>query len=811
MVSDHRKLLDLMDAMPSLLAVYNKQANHFYYHRDLLNYIGTSMEGCCLWDYLRDEKIISNEDAEKLKDIIFSLNEKNSVFFKVFSFGVRGRHILSFTFSGNDVIILFKLFDQGDLDTKQIKYDEITRLLSRKSFCSEIEEIIAKNPQKTYSLIAFDIIKFKAINDIFGFDKGDKLLIYIADVLREGHLPIVCACRVSADRFAFLADVSEDDSETIALNLFSKIKQQYDINFELGFNAGVYLTLNDGESGNSMLDKATLAKSAIKGNYTKQINFYTEKLRDEMLSEQEVITEMVNALKDEQFVVFYQPQYNHSTGMLVGAEALVRWNHPKKGMIPPIRFIPIFEKNSFITKLDFYVFEKAAKFIRRSMDEGFSIVPISVNFSKHDIFLSDFVNNLENIRKKYDIPPKYLRIELTESILVGNNKIVTEVLSDLHSLGYIIEMDDFGSGYSSLNVLKDLDFDIIKLDMLFLEGGGKNNKGGTILTSVINMAKWLNISVIAEGVETVEQADFLKSVGCNYIQGYLYSKPIPEEEYEKIVKSSSIGVLIPQINMIDTFNSANFWDPKSQETLIFNNFVGAAVIFNYDRKSKKLEILRINKKYLQELGMNICERDIIRADPSATLNEVNKKIYFDTLEKAIETGEEQECETWREIHSDCCGDEHFCIRSTLTVIARSDDRILFYGLVRNITSEKKIMGSLIDSDRNFRIVAEHANVYFWEYSITTKEMRPCFRCMRDLGLPPLIKNYPEGAFERGVFPPESFEPYREMMKKVDSGIGEIEADINLTLDRIPFHVKYTTEFDENGHPVKAFGSATLIK
>ncbi len=806
---EHQDLKVMLDNMSSLLAVYDRKTNNFYYHDDLLSHFGSALCKEPLWSFLNTHNIVSKEDAEEIQKIIFSLDKTNSVFFKVYSFGVKGRYILSFTYSDEKVIILFKLFDQGDLDDETIKYDELTRLISRTYFCREIARINQKNPDKKYALFFFDIVKFKAINDMLGFSEGDKLLKYIAEILMTSEQPLTLACRVSADRFSFMADITDTDAEQIADELFEKIKQ-YDIPVEINLNAGVYIVPKTDESGNSMLDKAAIAQTAIKGSYAKTLNLYTDKLRAEMLSEQEISGELNTALEEEQFVVYYQPQYNHSTGMLVGAEALIRWAHPQKGMISPAKFIPLCEKNGLISKLDLYVFEKVTAFIKKSIDNNFSIVPISVNFSKYDIFMPDFAETLELIRKRYGVPSKYLRIEITESVLMGSNTSVNDIIGKLHGYGYIIEMDDFGSGYSSLNVLKDLDFDIIKLDMLFLKNESENSRGGTILSSVVNMAKWLNIPVIAEGVETVAQADFLRSIGCDCIQGYLYSKPLPEEEYEALVCKSHIGALIPQMAIDEKLNSVNFWEPNSQETLIFSQFVGAAAIFNYDRITKRIEILRVNKKYLSELGMNLSETEVVNTNLYELLDERNKNMYIAALEAAVDTGEEQECETWRSIRSECCGNENFCIRSNVTMIGKSDNQILFYAMIRNITSEKHSYDDMLDTERRFKMASEQVNIYFWEYNIATREMKPCFRCMRDLGLPPLLRNYPDSAIERGIFPPEVADMYRDWHVQVANGVKELEAVIPLTPDRIPFRVRYTTEFDENGHPVKAYGSAALI-
>ena len=251
------------------------------------------------------------------------------------------------------------------------------------------------------------------------------------------------------------------------------------------------------------------------------------------MTEQELISSFDEAIKLNYIYVCYQPQINHSTRRMIGAEALMRWKDPVHGMQFPSDFIPVLEKNNLIYKADIHIFEQVCKFQKKCLDEKISLVPISVNMSRFDIINNaniDYVDEIEKIRQKYDVPTKYIRVEITESSAIGGMELMQNVISKLHSYGYLVEMDDFGSGYSSLNILKDLDVDVIKLDMKFIRGniGGR---GGTILSSVVQMAKWLDTPVIAEGIETVETADYMKSIGCNYIQGYLYSKPVNEHEF----------------------------------------------------------------------------------------------------------------------------------------------------------------------------------------------------------------------------------------------------------------------------------------
>lgn len=525
------------------------------------------------------------------------------------------------------------------------------------------------------------------------------------------------------------------------------------------------------------------------------------------MTEQELLNSFDDALKNDDIVVYYQPKMNHTTGRMIGAEALMRWIDPVNGMQFPGDFIPLLEKNDLTYRADLHVFGKVCEFQKKCIDSDVSTVPVSFNMSRHDIMHADYIDELERIRKKYNVPVKLLHVEITESSAIGGMELVSGVLDRLHELGYIVEMDDFGSGYSSLNVLKDLNVDVIKLDMRFLSGdiGGR---GGTIISSIVQMTKWLNTPVVAEGVETIEQADYMKSIGCSYIQGYLYSKPVTEDEFcEKLVKYDREPVA-PAMDLISSMDAGKFWDPNSLETLIFNNYVGGAAIFSY--RDGKLDLLRVNQKYVKELGMNMTAKEMLDSDPWKGFDEKNRKIYEDTLKRAIDSYDEETCDTWRIICSKICGEDKICIRSTLRVIGKTENQYIFYSMVQNVTAERKRYETMYDSELRFRAAFEHANVYAWEVELDTKRMKPCFRCMRDLGVPPLVENYPEPLIDAGIFPPDYADMYRDWMKQLENGVGELEAIIPLTVGRVPFHVRYTTEFDENGKPLKAYGSATLV-
>lgn len=525
------------------------------------------------------------------------------------------------------------------------------------------------------------------------------------------------------------------------------------------------------------------------------------------MTPKELIAHFDSAIENGHIFAYYQPQFNHSTGRMTGAEALMRWKDPECGMQYPSDFIPVLEENDLLYRADIRMVESSCQFLRQCLDNDIPVVPISFNMSRNDIFKHEYVDDVEKVRIKYGIPVKFLRVEITETSAIGGMELVRSVISKFHNLGYIVEMDDFGSGYSSLNILKDLDVDIIKLDLKFLSGS-ISGRGGIIIRSVVQMAKWLRTPIIVEGVETIEQADFMMSIGCEYVQGYLYSKPLPEEEYLNQLKESYHEPIGAPIELIDSFNADKFWNPASIETLIFNHYVGGAAVFAY--KAGNLEFIRVNKKYIEEISMNISEKDFINSDPWQFFEPDSRHIFEDTIKKAIESGQEETCENWVSLTSKSCGTDRMCFRNFLRVIGHAGEEYLIYSMIQNITAEKKSYMDMAESEAKFRYASEHTNTYSWEYTISTKEMRPCFRCMRDLGLPHLLKNYPEPVIESGLFQPDFADMYRDWHRQLAEGVEYLEGEMLLTEERVPFLVRYTNVFDENGKPIKAYGSATAI-
>ena len=800
-----------------LLIRYLPGEDRFVYPPEMREVFQTCFEGRDLWTALEEEDIARADTVQRLRVDFRRVQENAGADFSEFllknATGMWRWFRIGFISAGEEVSITLTDVNDELHSARQMQhlsgYDELTGLFSHSAFVRQAEQILAADPEGVekgeYAVLFFDVVHFKAVNDRFGISEGDRLLVYIANGLSSHISRGEAACRIGSDQFAVLLHRSGEELERF-VRLYLKAVESYDLSFEIVSNVGVYIINETGLTMDAMLDRAILAQSQIKGSYVTKFNYYSEELRSAMLGEQEIVGMMNNALAERQFVVYYQPQYDHSTGELIGAEALVRWLHPEHGLISPGVFIPIFEKNGFITRLDFFVFDQVCRFQRQRLDQGLKCVPISVNLTRFDIYQHDFIEQLENIRQRYNVPVELTCIEITETAVVGDNQLATKVIEQLHQRGYVVEMDDFGSGYSSLNVLKDIDLDILKLDMRFLTTAMATNRSGTILSSIVRMAKWLSLPVIAEGVESIQQADYLKSIGCNYIQGFLYARPMPEGDFTTLLGRSTMGETRPSMHLIESLSADDFWNPESQETLIFSNYVGGAAIFDYH--GGQIEVLRVNPKYLHEIENCINEQELMSRDALTLFDEANRQLYIDMLERAIASGDEEESETWRTYTG--CPCERICVRSSVRVIGRSKDNYLFYEMIRNITREKEALAEITHRENLFRAASEQVNIYYWEYDVASREMQPCFRCKRDLGLPELVTNYPEPAIEMGIFPQDVADQYREMHRQIEAGVAEQEAILPLTADRVMFRVRYTTEFDNNGKPVKAYGSAVPV-
>lgn len=420
---------------------------------------------------------------------------------------------------------------------RKLQKDELTGVYSRPYFFEKTEEMLREYDEEIY-IIRMNVSRFKIFNELYGSEKGDRLLKVIGEILKEQVIDKgFAAGRFSGDHFYSCITKSEFDT----VQLHKKIELDW-IDMEVRLTYGVY-PVGDGRDipVSVMCDRADMAnKESSKG--AGHIRYYTDEERQRLMQEQQIESEMEQALAERQFCIFIQPKYRVTTGKIVGGEALVRWRHPERGMIPPGQFIAVFERNGFIKKLDSYVWEEACRFLADSKQSGRPFYPLSVNVSRIHFYEEELEGKLEELLEKYQLDREDLELEITESIYAEDSDAIIKRCKKLKDAGFKIAMDDFGSGYSSLNMLKEMPLDIIKMDLRFLSGGKDTEqirKGNSILQTLIEMSYALDLNVVVEGVETEEQRDFIREIGHCAAQGYYYSKPVETTEYAAMLQRES--------------------------------------------------------------------------------------------------------------------------------------------------------------------------------------------------------------------------------------------------------------------------------
>ncbi len=426
-----------------------------------------------------------------------------------------------------------KQIEQGYV-TDRRELDSLTNIPNITRFYANVENALKYNPDKNYSIVIFDIDHFKSINDLYGMAQGDEVLRGIADSLREMFYEEQSYARIHSDKFAFYMPYTKRGEIIKTIEKLRKRLNNRGFEFDINTSFGIYLVSDRDVPVNLMCDRAMMASKTIKDNIMRFCAFYDEQYRDDMLKASEIERDMNKALENGEFVMYLQPKYKLSDGTLCGAEVLCRWIHPEKGIIPPIDFIPLFEKNGFILKLDEYMWEEACKAIRQWLDEGRKPVPLSVNISRYHIKHNDLVGTFTRLLKKYNLQPDLLTLEITESLFLDNPQQLNRVLIRLKDMGFKLEVDDFGSGFSSLNLIRNISVDTIKIDKEFLDNEIATKKGKIVVNHTISMAKDLQLQVIAEGVETEEHVEFLKNSKCDIAQGFFFARPMPVEEFNKL-------------------------------------------------------------------------------------------------------------------------------------------------------------------------------------------------------------------------------------------------------------------------------------
>lgn len=411
-------------------------------------------------------------------------------------------------------------------------HDSLTGLLNREQFYSDTYKRIHEHPDTAYCIVCTNIRDFKFINELFGLEKGNDILLRQAELMCSYAGSDALCARLQGDRFAVCMEVDEFKEEPVC-EIVKKMQEEIEnSSFRLHVFCGVYKIRNTEEPISIMCDKANMASETIKNDYHSNIAYYDEELLKHSIEERRIIGEFERALTQNEFVMFLQPQVN-ADAKAYGAEALVRWQHPERGLLSPAVFIDILEKSGLVYKLDRYIWERAAQKLAEWKRKGAGQYHISVNISAKDFYLIDVYETFTGLAEKYGIDPDRLKLEITETALMSDFKKNIEVLKRLQEHGFKIEIDDFGSGYSSLNMLKDISADVLKIDRGFLRASENEVKGKEILENIIVLAKKLGMEVITEGVETETQLAMLTKMGCKMFQGYYFSKPVPVDEFEE--------------------------------------------------------------------------------------------------------------------------------------------------------------------------------------------------------------------------------------------------------------------------------------
>lgn len=424
--------------------------------------------------------------------------------------------------------------------TDQAGRDELTGAYNLRKFMEEVQAILDKKPGKI-AVQYIDFENFKYVNDVFGYQYGDSILkkyaLIISETLREGDF----LARSTADRFLVLRHYSSREElfqvqkqvDSRFMDEAELLPRQHSIVIACGFCC--LEDVGDRIDAQALVNRANYAQKTVKNNSVRHYAFYNESIRERMILERQMQERMEEGLANREFIVYMQPKVLPKDGTIRGAEALVRWRLPDGTVLPPGRFIPVFEKNREIGRLDQYVFEEVCRWQKSRLDQGLPTVPVSVNVSKVRFYTPGFVEAYIAVKNRYGIPDNMLEIEFTESVVFENQVYMREIVKALHENGFTCSLDDFGTGYSSLGVLKNMSFDVLKLDGSFFRDSKDVNRERKIISGVIAMIQSLEIQAVAEGVEQEEQVEFLQKLGCDLIQGYYYYQPMPLEDFEHLL------------------------------------------------------------------------------------------------------------------------------------------------------------------------------------------------------------------------------------------------------------------------------------
>ncbi len=523
------------------------------------------------------------------------------------------------------------LSEQGQVSLENHKG---TKVLFSQDFMEKFGQFILQTEPGGYCIVAVDILHFRLYNKLYGRSGGDKLLGHIGDCMERLQKKYGGITGYFAgDNFCIVMPFRMELAEGLRSEILEGIPQ-------MGKAVGIQPVLGICPIDDKALlpeiyyDRATLALTYANGrNY---IICYNPKMESNLDEEIQLLVEVTEALGRDEFTFFVQPQCDITSGKIVGAESLVRWQHSTKGLISPGKFVPVLERSGAIYLLDRRIWEKVCKWLRSWIDRGYHPVPISINISRIDIMAMDVPAYLIGLVEKYDLPVEYIKTEITESAYAEEDKTINDTVNRLREAGFLVMMDDFGSGYSSLNMLKSISVDVIKIDMRFLDiAESEEEKGIGILESIVNMARLLGLPIIVEGVETQQQENVLRNMGCRYTQGYYYYKPLPIEQFENaLADERRLDFTGLHCKQVEAFHVRELMDGNLFTDSMVNNILGPAAI--YDIHDRQIEITRVNEQYYRLAGLDVSNNKELGRKIWNSVRDDDRHVFQDLFEQAYE-------------------------------------------------------------------------------------------------------------------------------------------------------------------------------
>lgn len=447
----------------------------------------------------------------------------------------------------NFYIIKSNYINKKKLD-KAVFEDHLTEINNYEKFIIDCSEFLKKDGNTSYALLVFDIEKFKLVNDIYGYQIGDNILKEISNNLRKTFGNNAIYGRLTGDTFGLLIDIvnREDDIYNLSKIIKDEIAntenmESINLNIKIDTSIGIYIIESDDEKINTkkIIDSADMAR--FKSKSMKHIDYlvFDEAMREEKRKKVKIEQGLLNAIENNEFKIYYQPKFEIITGKIIGSEALIRWEHPTMGFISPDKFIPIAEKNGHINEIGKWVFNQVCKTLRMWNDEGIEVVPVSVNLSRVELYQENLIKFLEETLKCYNVSPELVELEITETSTLNDMNFISDKVYQIKDIGIKVAMDDFGVGNSNISNLKDIPMDVLKIDKSILIDIETNIKSKVVVESIINISNHLDLEVVCEGVESMEQVQILKNIGCKIIQGYVFSRPLDKGKYKSLLKNQA--------------------------------------------------------------------------------------------------------------------------------------------------------------------------------------------------------------------------------------------------------------------------------